>query len=98
MQQIAYAKTKSDTVAKLDGTYQMPEPEHERGSEIQETSDQHTGFAAAPDKAVPVNAQDAAQGQKRARDDDNEVDGNDNEDDDDDDADMDMDVSEEDSD
>jgi len=67
----------------------MPGPECDRGSEVQETSVQPASFAAAPEKAVPVNAQDAAKGQKRPRDDDNEAD---------DDADMDMDVSDGDSD
>jgi hypothetical protein len=64
-QQIAYAKTKSDTVAKLDGTYKMPEPERE--DEPEQASAQPAGFGTAPEKAVPVNAQDAAKGQKRGR-------------------------------
>ena len=82
---IAYAKTKSDTVAKLDGTFKMPEPEREP----QDDKSQSTpAFAPAPDRAVPVN--EAAKGQKRAREDDDE--------DDDEDAEMEMDVSDDDSD
>ncbi|KAI8935963.1 hypothetical protein NX059_007467 [Plenodomus lindquistii] len=87
--QIAYAKTKSDTVAKLDGTYQMPEPE-KTGHVSEESTAQPAGFGAAPTKAVPVNAQDATKGQKRARDE--EDDGEDE------DAEMEMDVSDSDSD
>jgi U2 small nuclear ribonucleoprotein B'' len=64
VQQIAYAKSKSDTVAKLDGTYKMPEPDlPEKAAE--ETPVQPTGFSAALEKAVPVNEQDRAKGQKR---------------------------------
>ncbi|OAL06602.1 RNA-binding domain-containing protein [Phaeosphaeriaceae sp. SRC1lsM3a] len=69
--QIAYAKTKSDTIAKLDGTYKMPEPEREDEPE-QVAAAQPGAFGAAPAKAVPVNAQDAAKGQKRARDEEEE--------------------------
>jgi U2 small nuclear ribonucleoprotein B'' len=86
-QQIAYAKTKSDTVAKLDGTFKMPEPERE--DEPEQAAIQEGGFGAAPAKAVPVNAQDTAAGQKRGRDE---------EEDEDEDAEMEMDVSDEDSD
>jgi U2 small nuclear ribonucleoprotein B'' len=85
-QQIAYAKTKSDTVAKLDGTYKMPEPERE--DEPEQAEIQPGAFGAAPAKAVPVNAQDAAVGQKRVREEEEE----------DEDAEMEMDVSDEDSD
>jgi U2 small nuclear ribonucleoprotein B'' len=92
-QQIAYAKTKSDTIAKLDGSYKMPEPERE--DEPEQAAIQAGGFGAAPAKAVPVNAPDAAAGQKRAR----EVEEEDEEDEDEDeDAEMEMDVSDEDSD
>jgi U2 small nuclear ribonucleoprotein B'' len=87
-QQIAYAKTKSDTIAKLDGTYKMPEPERE--DEPEQVAIQEGGFGAAPAKAVPVNAPDTAVGQKRARDEEEE--------DEDEDAEMEMDVSDEDSD
>ncbi|KAL5121856.1 hypothetical protein ACEQ8H_000071 [Pleosporales sp. CAS-2024a] len=62
---IAYAKTKSDTIAKLDGTYKMPEPE--RAAEPEQTTAHAAGFGAVPEKAIPVNAADAAKGQKRAR-------------------------------
>jgi len=82
-QQIAYAKTKSDTVAKLDGTYKMPEPERE--DEPEQASAQPAGFGTAPEKAVPVNAQDAAKGQKRGRDEEEEDENSD--------AEMEMDVS-----
>ena len=74
-------------MAKLDGTYKMPEPERE--DEAQQAP-QPTGFGAAPDKAVPVNAQDAAKGQKRPREDEEEEENSD--------AEMEMDVSDEDSD
>ncbi|KAH7072847.1 hypothetical protein BKA63DRAFT_534524 [Paraphoma chrysanthemicola] len=86
--QIAYARGKSDTIAKLDGSYQMPEPEKE--DEPEETTAQAAGFGAAPAKAIPVNAPDAAKGQKRARDDEEEEEEED--------AEMEMDVSDEDSD
>ena len=86
-QQIAYAKTKSDTIAKLDGTYKMPEPDRE--DEPEQAAIQEGGFGAAPAKAVPVNAQDTAVGQKRGRDEEEEED---------EDAEMEMDVSDEDSD
>jgi len=69
LQQIAYAKTKSDTIAKLDGSYKMPEVERE---EEQEETTQAAAFGAAPEKAVPVNAADAAKGQKRGRDEEEE--------------------------
>ncbi|KAJ4311836.1 hypothetical protein N0V94_007742 [Neodidymelliopsis sp. IMI 364377] len=83
---IVYAKTKSDTIAKLDGTYKMPEPDlPEREEEA--ASAQPTAFDAALAKAVPVNEQERAKGQKRAREDDEE----DKDDDDDDDAEMEMD-------
>ncbi|KAF1360132.1 U2 small nuclear ribonucleo protein B [Lizonia empirigonia] len=63
--QIAYAKTKSDTIAKLDGTYKMPEPDlPEKDTEETEP----TGFGAALAKAVPVNEQERAKGQKRKAD------------------------------
>jgi RNA recognition motif-containing protein len=82
--QIAYAKTKSDTVAKLDGTYKMPEPEREH--EPEQAPAQPAGFGAAPEKAVPVNVQDAAKGQKRGREEEEEEEENS-------DAEMEMDVS-----
>lgn len=82
LQQIAYAKSKSDTVAKLDGTYKMPEPDlPEKATE--ETPAQPTGFSAALEKAVPVNEQDRAKGQKRKAEEEEEED--------DDDAEMEMD-------
>lgn len=84
-QLIAYAKTKSDTIAKLDGTYKLPEPEREAEPEEQTTA-QTKGFGAAPEKAVPVNAPDATKGQKRGRDEEEEEE-------EDDDAEMEMDVS-----
>jgi U2 small nuclear ribonucleoprotein B'' len=83
LQQIAYAKSKSDTVAKLDGTYKMPEPDlPEKAAE--ETPGQPTGFSAALEKAVPVNEQDRAKGQKRKAEEEEEEE-------DDDDAEMEMD-------
>ncbi|KAL6709699.1 hypothetical protein ACN47E_001127 [Coniothyrium glycines] len=89
--QISYAKTKSDTVAKLDGTYKMPEFAREVDAE-HPAAQSAAGFGAAPAKAVPVNAPDAAKGQKRAREDE------DDEENEEDDAEMEMDVSDEDSD
>ncbi|KAF2832007.1 RNA-binding domain-containing protein [Ophiobolus disseminans] len=68
--QIAYAKTKSDTIAKLDGSYKMPEVEREGGSE--EADAPTTAFGSVPEKAVPVNAADVAKGQKRGRDEEEE--------------------------
>lgn len=71
MQIIAYAKTKSDTIAKLDGTFKMPEPD--LPTKLPETTEQ-TGVAAAvfgsaPAKAVPVNEAERAKGTKRGRED-----------------------------
>lgn len=67
MQRIAYAKTKSDTIAKLDGTFKLPEPD----LPPKETTDQSNAavsvFGSAPAKAVPVNEQDRAKGTKRGR-------------------------------
>ncbi|KAH8731303.1 hypothetical protein GQ44DRAFT_767183 [Phaeosphaeriaceae sp. PMI808] len=85
--QIAYAKTKSDTIAKLDGSFKMPEPDREE--ELEQTTAQTAAFGAAPVKAVPINAADVAKGQKRTRDEEEEED---------EDAEMEMDVSDEDSD
>lgn len=68
----------------------MPEPE--RAEDDQEAHAQTSGFGTAPEKAVPVNAQDAAKGQKRAREDEEE------EEEENSDAEMEMDVSDEDSD
>jgi U2 small nuclear ribonucleoprotein B'' len=48
----------------------MPEPERE--VEPEQTTAQAAGFGAAPEKAVPVNAPDAAKGQKRGRDEEEE--------------------------
>lgn len=67
----------------------MPEPEREEEPE-QITTQAPGAFGAAPAKAVPVNAPDAAKGQKRARDEEEEVEEED--------AEMEMDVSEEESD
>lgn len=88
VQQIAYARTKSDTIAKLDGSYNLPEPEREE--EPEQTTAQTAGFGAAPAKAVPVNAPDATKGQKRARDEEEEEEEED--------AEMEIDESDEDSD
>lgn len=63
-------------------------PVLEPEEEPEQTMVQPAGFGAAPAKAVPVNAQDAAKGQKRAREEEEE----------DEDAEMEMDVSDEDSD
>lgn len=65
----------------------MPEPE--KPEEPEQTPAQAAGFSAVPAKAVPINAPDAAKGQKRARDEEEEED---------EDAEMEMDVSDEDSD
>ncbi|XPS79389.1 hypothetical protein M3J09_011374 [Ascochyta lentis] len=81
--QIAYAKTKSDTIAKLDGTFKMPEPDLPE-KEAEDTSAQPTAFGAALAKAVPVNEQERAKGQKRKAEEEEE-------DDEDDDAEMEMD-------
>ncbi|RMZ70970.1 ubiquitin-activating enzyme E1 [Pyrenophora seminiperda CCB06] len=81
-------QTKSDTIAKPDGTYRLPKPKRE--DEPEQASARATGFGAAPEKAVPVNAQDAAKGQKRAREEDDDDENSD--------AEMEMDVSDEDSD
>ncbi|KZM23195.1 uncharacterized protein EKO05_0008208 [Ascochyta rabiei] len=85
--QIAYAKTKSDTIAKLDGSFKMPEPDlPEKETEV--ASAQSTGFGAALAKAVPVNEQDRAKGQKRKAEDEEKQDEDEDEDED---AEMEMD-------
>ena len=68
---ISYAKSKSDTIAKLDGSFKMPEPDLPE-KETEESAAQPTGFAAALEKAVPVNEQERAKGQKRKADEEEE--------------------------
>ncbi|KAK7184841.1 hypothetical protein DPSP01_002189 [Paraphaeosphaeria sporulosa] len=66
---IAYAKTKSDTIAKLDGTFKMPEPDlpEKQLETTEQTGVAATVFGSAPAKAVPVNEQERAKGTKRGR-------------------------------
>ncbi|KAL1595945.1 hypothetical protein SLS60_009635 [Paraconiothyrium brasiliense] len=66
---IAYAKSKSDTIAKLDGTFKMPEPDlpEKQLEAIEQTGAAAAVFGAAPAKAVPVNEQERAKGTKRGR-------------------------------
>lgn len=87
MQQIAYARSKSNTVAKLKGTYSAPTIE--ASDEADQPSTLSVGFGTAPEKAVPINAESVAKGQKRGREEEEEEE---------DDVEMEMDVSDEDSD
>ncbi|KAF2876326.1 hypothetical protein BDV95DRAFT_602322 [Massariosphaeria phaeospora] len=70
---IAYANTKSDTIAKLDGTFKLPEtelqPEHSGAETAEQTPGQLVVFGKAPAiKAIPINQQDdTAKGVKRGR-------------------------------
>ena len=58
-------------MAKLDGSFKMPEPDLPE-KETEESAAQPTGFAAALEKAVPVNEQERAKGQKRKADEEEE--------------------------
>lgn len=71
-QQIAYAKSKSDTIAKLEGTFGLPAPD--QPLKIDAPAVQPTGFELALQKAVPVNEQERAKGMKRAREEEEEED------------------------
>ncbi|ORY11211.1 hypothetical protein BCR34DRAFT_624881 [Clohesyomyces aquaticus] len=63
---IAYAKGKSDKLAKLDGTYKLPVKEGE--VETTDLQKEIFGDGPAPAKAVPTKAaEDAAKGTKRGR-------------------------------
>lgn len=67
--QVAYAKTKSDTIAKLDGTFRLPEPDlpQKQVETTEQTGAAAAVFGSAPAKAVPVNEEERAKGMKRAR-------------------------------
>ncbi|KAF2708548.1 RNA-binding domain-containing protein [Pleomassaria siparia CBS 279.74] len=76
---IAYARGKSHTIAKLDGTFKMPEVEKPVAPELEPTDAQAAvfGSAPAPIKAKPVQTQaqeDAAKGVKRGREEESEGD------------------------
>lgn len=72
-QLIQYAKGKSDTVAKLDGTFKLPEKALPAIEAPEETSAQRAIFGSAPMKALPMNeARDGAKGVKRGRDEEQE--------------------------
>ncbi|KAF2792737.1 RNA-binding domain-containing protein [Melanomma pulvis-pyrius CBS 109.77] len=79
---IAYARGKSHTIAKLDGTFKLPEVEKPAIREAEPTSAQVAvfGSAPAPAKAKPVQTQaqdDATKGVKRGREDESEGDDDD---------------------
>ncbi|KAF1974051.1 RNA-binding domain-containing protein [Bimuria novae-zelandiae CBS 107.79] len=77
---IRYAKSKSDTIAKLDGTFKLPEPDlPERQEATEQTGAAAAVFGSAPAKAVPVNEQDRAKGMKRAREEEEEEESEDDE-------------------
>lgn len=79
MQSIAYAKGKSDTIAKLAGTFKLPEPDLPPKELPEQTGAAAAVFGSAPMKAIPVNEQERAKGVKRAREEEEE---NESEDDD----------------
>ncbi|KAF9730348.1 hypothetical protein PMIN06_009069 [Paraphaeosphaeria minitans] len=82
---IAYAKTKSDTIAKLDGTFKMPETDlpQKQLETTEQTGAASAVFGSAPTKAVPVNQQERAKGTKRAREDEEKSESESDDDDDD---------------
>ncbi|KAF2684987.1 RNA-binding domain-containing protein [Lentithecium fluviatile CBS 122367] len=69
---ISYAKGKSNTFAKLAGTFEIPkditEASREKETGMEQTAAAKAVFGSAPNKAVPVNEADRAKGQKRGRD------------------------------
>ena len=87
-QHISYAKTKSDTIAKLDGTFKLPDVEGADEKPTEQTGAAASMFGSAPVKAVPVNEE--VKGVKRGRDEEEEE-----EDSEDDDAEMQMSESDE---
>ncbi|KAF2015729.1 RNA-binding domain-containing protein [Aaosphaeria arxii CBS 175.79] len=71
---IQYAKSKSDTIAKLDGTFKIPVKE-EPAKPVEQPSTAHEAVfgSAAPAKAKPMNApEDSTKGVKRGRDEESE--------------------------
>ncbi|KAJ4301313.1 hypothetical protein N0V90_003404 [Kalmusia sp. IMI 367209] len=92
---IAYAKTKSDTIAKLDGTFKLPEPDLPQKEITEQSGAAAAIFGCAPEKAVPVNEQERAKGTKRAREEEEEEE-EEKEDSEDEDAEMQMSESDED--
>lgn len=71
VQKIQYAKTKSDTIAKLQGLYNVPVEVEKHKAAAQATTTQGNvfGSTAAPTKAKPVNApEESGKGVKRGRD------------------------------
>jgi hypothetical protein len=86
LQQISYAKGKSDTIAKLDGTFKIP---------VMETSTTTTDLQKPVFGGLPPGEEDSQsnQGQKRARGDDGSDGGDAPMDEDDEDAEMEMEES-----
>jgi U2 small nuclear ribonucleoprotein B'' len=75
LQRIAYAKSKSDFISKLDGTFKIPVPETEKGDSENASGDKGTAlqqsiFSGAP--APKPNQTAAGQGLKRGRDEDDD--------------------------
>ena len=71
LQKIQYAKSKSDTIAKLQGTYNVPieVEKHKAAAQATTTQESVFGSTAAPTKAKPLNAPDeSGKGVKRSRD------------------------------
>jgi len=74
-QKIAYAKTKSDFIAKLDGTFKIPVPETEKGGSADAGGDKGTALQQSVFSGVPGSKPSlpaAGQGLKRGRDEDDE--------------------------
>lgn len=72
-QQVQYAKGKSLTVSKLDGTFQLPEKAQAPESPTDATNDKPFGSAPIT-KAKPINApaEDSTKGVKRTREEESE--------------------------
>jgi RNA recognition motif-containing protein len=74
-QRIAYAKSKSDFIAKLDGTFKIPVPETEKGDSADAGGEKGTALQQSIFSGVPgskPNQPAAGQGLKRGRDEDDE--------------------------
>jgi len=73
---IAYAKSKSDFIAKLDGTFKIPVPESEKGDSANAGGEKGTALQQSIFSGVPGSkpSQSAtSQGLKRGRDDDDDA-------------------------
>lgn len=70
MQQLSYAKGKSDTIAKLDGTFKMPSVQEPEPVDAKMTDLQKSVFSGGPPVSAPKAVQpteEAGKGVKRDR-------------------------------